>query len=291
MEAWEYAEVVADHASSGRLYHEFLRVPDLSAGLYVLEAGATDPQSPHTEDELYYVVAGRGMVSVDGETRPVVPGTLVFVPAAVGASVPRHRRAAGAAGRVRSGGGRPRLRAARPAWRASPPSSAAQASDRFVEGQRELRAATDLVVAEEDEHVVAAAQERLEPRSPRLDLARVVVVAAQPDVEERARFGGASAGPRRAGRWRTAPRPRRPARRTSRRRATTGPGTPSSAAGRRATRRASRRACRRRAERRRERGTGRSRADHRRRDTARSATGPRSSGRRRGRGTSRRAGP
>jgi hypothetical protein len=30
MEAWEYAEVVADHASSGRLYHEFLRVPDLS---------------------------------------------------------------------------------------------------------------------------------------------------------------------------------------------------------------------------------------------------------------------
>ena len=82
MEAWEYADVVADHASSGRLYHEFLRVPDLSAGLYVLDAGDTDPQSPHTEDELYYVVAGRGMVSVDGETRPIVPGTLVFVPAA-----------------------------------------------------------------------------------------------------------------------------------------------------------------------------------------------------------------
>ncbi len=67
----------------GRLYHEFLRVPDLSAGLYVLDAGATDPQSPHTEDELYYVVAGRGMVSVGGETRPIVPGSLVFVAAHV----------------------------------------------------------------------------------------------------------------------------------------------------------------------------------------------------------------
>ena len=33
-------------------------MPDLSAGLYVLEAGAEDPQSPHGEDELYYVVVG-----------------------------------------------------------------------------------------------------------------------------------------------------------------------------------------------------------------------------------------
>jgi len=68
---------------AGRLYHEFLRVPDLSAGLYVLEAGGTDPQSPHTEDELYYVVTGRAMVTVAGETRPVVPGTLVFVAATI----------------------------------------------------------------------------------------------------------------------------------------------------------------------------------------------------------------
>ena len=83
MDAWEYSAVEADRAASGRLYHEFLRVPDLSAGLYVLDAGATDRQSPHTEDELYYVVAGRGMVSVGSETRPIVPGSLVFVPAEV----------------------------------------------------------------------------------------------------------------------------------------------------------------------------------------------------------------
>jgi mannose-6-phosphate isomerase-like protein (cupin superfamily) len=83
MQAWEYGEIAAEQARIGRLYHEFLRVPDLSAGLYVLEAGATDPQSPHTEDELYYVVAGRGMVTVGPETRPVVPGTTVLVAAAV----------------------------------------------------------------------------------------------------------------------------------------------------------------------------------------------------------------
>ena len=83
MDAWEIAEIQTARAASGQLYHEFLRVPDLSAGIYVLEAGAADPQSPHSEDELYYVVSGRGVVTVGVETRPVVPGSMVFVPATV----------------------------------------------------------------------------------------------------------------------------------------------------------------------------------------------------------------
>lgn len=83
MQAWEYRDILADQAEGNRRYHEFLRVPDLSAGLYVLEAGGVDPQSPHTEDELYYVVAGRAMVTVGDETRPVVPGTTIFVAATV----------------------------------------------------------------------------------------------------------------------------------------------------------------------------------------------------------------
>ena len=49
----------ARRVAGARLYDEFLRVPDLSVGLYVLEAGGIDPQSPHTEDEVYYVIAGR----------------------------------------------------------------------------------------------------------------------------------------------------------------------------------------------------------------------------------------
>jgi mannose-6-phosphate isomerase-like protein (cupin superfamily) len=83
MQAWEFRDLLSEQAERGRQYHEFLRVPDLSAGLYVLEAGGTDPQSPHTEDELYYVVAGRAMMTVGDETRPVVPGTTVFVAATV----------------------------------------------------------------------------------------------------------------------------------------------------------------------------------------------------------------
>ena len=83
MDSWELSALEGELVASGRLYHEFLSVPDLSAGLYVLEAGATDPQSPHTEDELYYVIQGHGQITVGEDDRPVGPGSLVFVAAGV----------------------------------------------------------------------------------------------------------------------------------------------------------------------------------------------------------------
>src|SRR5262249_7087144 len=83
MEAFELAQLLAERQCGGRLSHEFLRVPALGAGVYVLPAGGTDPQRPHTEDEVYYVVSGRGSIRVGGEDRAVQPGTVVFVPAGV----------------------------------------------------------------------------------------------------------------------------------------------------------------------------------------------------------------
>lgn len=83
MQAWDLSELEAARATAGRLYHEFLSVSDLSGGLYVLDAGATDPQSPHTEDELYVVMSGRASIVVDGERRAIGPGSVVFVAAHV----------------------------------------------------------------------------------------------------------------------------------------------------------------------------------------------------------------
>ena len=60
-------------------YHEFLRVPDMSAGIYVLSAGATDKQSPHKEDEIYYVVRGTAKMRLGGEERSVSQGDVIFV--------------------------------------------------------------------------------------------------------------------------------------------------------------------------------------------------------------------
>jgi mannose-6-phosphate isomerase-like protein (cupin superfamily) len=83
MDAFELADLVARRAASGRPYLEFLSVPDLSVGLYVLAAGEPDRQRPHTEDEVYYVISGRGRVTVGDEVRDVVPGSIVFVGTAV----------------------------------------------------------------------------------------------------------------------------------------------------------------------------------------------------------------
>jgi mannose-6-phosphate isomerase-like protein (cupin superfamily) len=62
-------------------YHEFVRVPALSAGCYRLAVGETDPQTPHLEDELYYVLRGHATFHSGSETVPVGPGSILFVPA------------------------------------------------------------------------------------------------------------------------------------------------------------------------------------------------------------------
>jgi mannose-6-phosphate isomerase-like protein (cupin superfamily) len=83
MDAFELADLAARQRDAGRPYLEFLRVPDLSVGLYVLKAGEPDRQQPHTEDEVYYVVSGRATVTVGDEVRAVGPGSIVFVATAV----------------------------------------------------------------------------------------------------------------------------------------------------------------------------------------------------------------
>ena len=83
MNAFSLPDLLAAREQSGNLYHEFLRVPAMSAGVYHLTAGATDPQKPHTEDELYYIVRGRARLSVGDEDIPIEPGSLVYVEANV----------------------------------------------------------------------------------------------------------------------------------------------------------------------------------------------------------------
>src|SRR5919197_5870105 len=79
MQSFELSQLISQRESSNKLYLEFLKVPDLSMGLYVLPAGGTDPQSPHTEDEVYYVVSGKAKILVADENRDVQAGSIVYV--------------------------------------------------------------------------------------------------------------------------------------------------------------------------------------------------------------------
>ena len=83
MQAFELSQLLSAAERASVRYQEFLRHPSLSVGLYVLPAGAADPQKPHTEDEVYYIVSGQGSIRVGGENRQVHAGSVVFVGANV----------------------------------------------------------------------------------------------------------------------------------------------------------------------------------------------------------------
>lgn len=77
--AFTLSEVEAAHAAQENRYLQFLTVPEMSLGLYTLLAGSEDLQTPHLEDEIYYVVSGRGRLSAGDQDYPAEPGSILFV--------------------------------------------------------------------------------------------------------------------------------------------------------------------------------------------------------------------
>ena len=78
---WECGDIEGERARQGNAYQEFLRVSSMSAGIYVLAAGGTDRQSPHRQDEMYYVVRGRARMRAGSKDQSITPGSLIFVAA------------------------------------------------------------------------------------------------------------------------------------------------------------------------------------------------------------------
>jgi mannose-6-phosphate isomerase-like protein (cupin superfamily) len=81
MDGWSVAALDAERRATGEPWLEFQRTADLSSGLYVLAAGEADLQEPHTEDEVYVVVAGRARFVTPDRSVDVEAGTVLFVPA------------------------------------------------------------------------------------------------------------------------------------------------------------------------------------------------------------------
>ena len=83
MDARSIAGLIEEHTAAGRPYLEFVRSGSMSVGLYVLDAGATDGQSPHREDEIYVVLAGHARFTAGDESREVDRGDVIYVAAGV----------------------------------------------------------------------------------------------------------------------------------------------------------------------------------------------------------------
>ncbi|MFF0435080.1 cupin domain-containing protein [Streptomyces sp. NPDC004327] len=83
MKAFRLDELDAERAANEGAYLQFLRERNMSVGLYALDAGQTDPQGTHRQDEVYFVVSGRASITVGDETTSVARGSVVYVPAGV----------------------------------------------------------------------------------------------------------------------------------------------------------------------------------------------------------------
>ncbi|MEU7064085.1 cupin domain-containing protein [Streptomyces sp. NPDC046161] len=83
MKAFRLDELEAERAANDGAYLQFLKERNMSVGLYALDAGQTDPQQPHRQDEVYFVVSGRASITVGEETTTVANGSVIYVPAGV----------------------------------------------------------------------------------------------------------------------------------------------------------------------------------------------------------------
>ena len=77
----DFAELEAEREKSKNSYISFFKVDSMHCGIYSLEAGAKDGQSPHTQDEVYYVETGIAKINIEGTDYDLKPGSIVFVPA------------------------------------------------------------------------------------------------------------------------------------------------------------------------------------------------------------------
>ena len=68
-------------AGSDQKFLTLFKHGTLSVEIY--QPDQIDHQQPHTRDEIYVVIAGRGDFYCDGDTLPVAPGDFLFVPAEV----------------------------------------------------------------------------------------------------------------------------------------------------------------------------------------------------------------
>ena len=78
-EVFDLDNLLARRDQGGRSYLEFLRVPAMSAGIYILPAGGTDLQRPHEQDEIYYVMTGAAKMRLGSNEKKISKGDVIFV--------------------------------------------------------------------------------------------------------------------------------------------------------------------------------------------------------------------
>jgi mannose-6-phosphate isomerase-like protein (cupin superfamily) len=63
-----------------RYFIDVMDTPTMTVGIINLKKDQEDTQQPHTSDEIYYIISGRGTIEIDGIKNEVNPGKIIYIP-------------------------------------------------------------------------------------------------------------------------------------------------------------------------------------------------------------------
>lgn len=63
-----------------RYFIDVMETPTMAVGIINLKKDQKDTQHPHTSDEIYYVISGKGTIEIDGIKNEVNAGKIIYIP-------------------------------------------------------------------------------------------------------------------------------------------------------------------------------------------------------------------
>ncbi len=76
---FDLEKVISAVPNSG-YFHNFLNIKTMEVGLINLKKDQKDTQQPHSFDEIYYIICGKGIIEIDGIKNDVNPGKIIYIP-------------------------------------------------------------------------------------------------------------------------------------------------------------------------------------------------------------------
>ena len=73
-------EKVISEMRNSEYFHNFLNVETMEVGIINLKKGQKDTQQPHSFDEIYYIISGKGTIEIDGIKNDVNPRKIFYIP-------------------------------------------------------------------------------------------------------------------------------------------------------------------------------------------------------------------
>lgn len=78
-EVYELKDLLSELEDRGGYFREFIATRGIQAGIIRLHPGDNDTQEPHSVDEVYYVIEGKGFIKINGKNQAIQDGTSIFV--------------------------------------------------------------------------------------------------------------------------------------------------------------------------------------------------------------------